>query len=126
MRFIVSVSLIVAGLIHLPPLVGVFGQRQLESAYDVEVAEANLLVLLRHRAVLLGLVGSVLIAAAFVPSLQSSALALGLASAGTFLWLTWSTPGTNAHLSKVFAADVVALVCLLIGLGAHLVLHYRG
>jgi hypothetical protein len=43
---------------------------------------------MRHRAVLFGLLGAFLIAAAFLPSLQLAALVAGFASVVSFLYLS--------------------------------------
>ena len=56
----------IPGLINLYPLVGVLGAKQLESLYGVDVAAPDLALLLRHRAVLFGLLGALLLAATSV------------------------------------------------------------
>lgn len=109
-----SALLIVAGIIHLLPLSGVFGAERLASLYGVAVQEPNLLLLLRSRAVLFGLLGALLIYAAFRPELQSLALAGGLISVLSFLFLAWSGPGYNEALRRVVHADWLALACLAI------------
>jgi hypothetical protein len=71
---------IVAGIIHVLPLSGVLGPERLTALYGLDFAEPNLVILMRHRAVLLGILGIVLIAAAFRPAWQPLALVLGFAS----------------------------------------------
>jgi hypothetical protein len=77
------------------------------------------LILMRHRAVLFGLLGLFLAWAAFKPSLQPLAFVAGLVSVVSFLAMAWSVGGYNAAIGRVFVADVVALVCLLVGLAAY-------
>lgn len=107
-----SALLIVAGIIHLLPISGLLGAERLAALYGLSFSEPNLLILMRHRAVLFGLLGALLVWAAFRPSLQPAAMLGGLVSVLSFLLLAWLTPGYNAALRKVVIADWVALVCL--------------
>ena len=115
MRFLVSTMLIVVGVIHLLPLTGVLGGARLVSLYGVPINDPNLEILMRHRAVLFGLLGAFLIYAAFKPPFQGIAILAGLISVVSFMILAWSVGGYNAQLVTVFNADVIALVCLSIG-----------
>lgn len=107
--------LIVVGVIHLLPLSGVLGGAQLFSLYGVPVNDPNLEILMRHRAVLFGLLGVFLVYAAFKPSLQCVALLAGALSVGSFLLLAWSIGGYNAPLATVVMVDLVAVACLVVG-----------
>jgi hypothetical protein len=71
---------------------------------------------MRHRAVLLGIVGGSLIMAAFRPTLRVVAAIVGLVSMVTFLMLALPVIGDSAALARVFWADVVASVLLAAGL----------
>ena len=124
-RHVVSITLVITGVIHLLPLSGVLGAEQLARLYGMPFDEPNLEILMRHRAVLFGLLGAFLIAAAFMPALQPAAFIAGFASVVSFLWLAWSVGGYNPQISRVVVADVVALVCLVIG-GVALGLRMRG
>jgi hypothetical protein len=118
MKWIVPSVLVLVGLIHLPPLLGVLGPAKLEALYGVTIAEPNLAILMRHRAVLFGLLGGFFLAAAFVPSLQAGALLLSLLSTSSFVLLAWSSAGANAQLGRVALIDVVAVLLTLVGLAA--------
>jgi len=118
MRYFTAATLIVAGLIHLLPMVGVLGSDRLASMYGISVVEPNLVILMRHRALLFGLIGALMIFAAFRPIIQPLAFVLGLLSVLSFLYLAWSVGGYNAQLSKVVVADILALVCLAAGASA--------
>lgn len=122
MRPLVSLMLLVAAVIHLLPLSGAFGTGRLTTLYGVDFSEPNLAILMRHRAVLFGLLGVFLVYAAFRPALQPIALVAGLVSVVSFLWLAWSVGGYNALVGRVVAADVVALVSLLVGAAAYVFL----
>jgi hypothetical protein len=115
MRYIVSAALVIVGIIHLLPLPGALGGARLTALYGLPFDDPNLVILMRHRAVLFGLLGLFLLLAAFRPSLQPLAFVAGFASVVSFLYLAWSVGGYNAQVGRVFAADVVALVCLVIG-----------
>lgn len=114
MSRIVAVALLVAGIIHLLPLPGVLGAAQLERLYGLPFGQPDLLILMRHRALLFGLLGALLVAAAFRPALQPLAIAAGLASTCAFLVLAWSTGGYGEAVARVVWADVVAIGCLLL------------
>jgi hypothetical protein len=106
--------LIVVGIIHLLPLSGVLGAERLTALYGVAFEEPNLLVLMRHRAVLFGLLGVLLLLAAARPALQPLALASGFVSVASFVWLAWSAGGVNAALGRVVMVDLVAIACLVV------------
>jgi heme A synthase len=82
----------------------------------VGFSEPNLEILMRHRAVLFGLLGGFMVLAAFRPAFQAVALVAGLASVLSFVWLAWLVGGYNALVGRVFVADLIALACLLIAL----------
>lgn len=114
MQILLSASLVVAAIIHLLPLAGVTGSSALTALYGLPFDENNLQILMRHRAVLFGILGGLLLYAAFSPRLQAVAILAGLLSAGSFLWIAFGVGGYNAMLNRVVQADIVAGVCLLI------------
>jgi hypothetical protein len=77
MRYLVSAMLAIVAIIHLLPLSGVLSSERLSSLYGLSFDEPNLAILMRHRAVLFGLLGSFMLFAAFRPSLQAAALVVG-------------------------------------------------
>ena len=125
MRYLISVMLVIVGIIHLLPLSGVIGSDRLAALYGLPFDEPNLAILMRHRAVLFGLLGLFLIFAAFQPAYQLLAFIAGLVSVVSFLWLAWSVGGYNPQLARVFMADLIALACLLIGMAAYALLQNR-
>ena len=126
MRYLASAMLIVVGIIHLLPLSGVLGSEQLAALYGLSFNEPNLAILMRHRAVLFGLIGLLFLFAAFRPSFQTVAFIAGFVSVVSFLWLAWSVGDYNAQVARVFMADIVALACLIIGVTAHVYVQSRG
>lgn len=126
MRYLVSAMLVVVAVIHLLPLSGVLGSERLAALYGLSFNEPNLAILMRHRAVLFGILGLFLLFAAFRPPLQTIAFIAGFVSVVSFLWLAKSVGGYNAQIARVFMADIVALVCLTIGVVAHVYAQHRG
>lgn len=119
MRYLITAVLLLVGIIHLLPLSGVLGANHLRALYGVTFTDPNLLMLMRHRAVLFGLLGTFFIVAGFVRQLQLSALILASASVVSFLALSFVGPELNANVDRVVLVDWVALVLLLIGFGAY-------
>jgi hypothetical protein len=76
---------------------------------------ADLQLLMRHRAVLFGLVGGLLLLAAFKPRLRLVASVLGLLSMASFMLLAWPLQEHGAALQRVFWADAVGCAVLVIG-----------
>lgn len=115
MRIVASAMLVIVGIIHLLPLSGALGNERLAALYGLAFDEPNLEILMRHRAVLFGLLGAFLVYAAFHPALHTVAYAGGFVSVISFLILAWTVGSYNAHLGRVFVIDVVALACLAAG-----------
>lgn len=119
MKYLVAAMLLVAGVIHLLPVTGVLGPERLASLYGLRFDDPNLAILMRHRAVLFGLLGAFLVYGAFRRSWQPAALLAGLVSVVSFLWIARTTGGYNAAIARVYVADLVALACLVAGTVAY-------
>ena len=63
----VTLCLIVVGLINFLPLVGVYSAQRLESSYSIVLASNDLIILMRHRALLFGVLGGFILYSAFMP-----------------------------------------------------------
>lgn len=125
MRYLISVMLIIVGIIHLLPLAGVLGSEKLSALYGLSINDPDLLILMRHRAVLFGLLGAFFVFAAFKPPFQPLAFAAGFISVVSFLWLAWSTGNYNAQIARVFTADIIALLCLIIATTCYLLINHK-
>ena len=112
----VTGTLLVAGLFHVLPVAGVLGAERLASLYGVAVGDPALLLLMRHRAVLFGVLGAFMLHAAWSPPLQGWALAAGLVSTASFVALAMAAPLTPA-LRTVMWIDVALFAALLAALG---------
>jgi len=117
---LVSALLILVGVIHLLPLSGALSRERLAALYDVPVEGPDLTILLRHRAILFGLLGAFLLYAAFVPALQAMAIIAGLVSVLSFIAIAASVGGYNAAIRRVVIADRIAVVALVVAAGLRL------
>ena len=118
-QIIISVCLIGASIIHLLPVVGILGSGQLAKLYGVAIDDPNLLLLMRHRAVLFGLLGLTLLWSAFYAPIRSMVIVVGLTSTIAFVLLAMLDQTYNQQISKVIKADVVAVVLLVIAAALH-------
>lgn len=119
MRWIVSGALVLVAVIHVLPLAGVLGAGKLSQLYGVPLQDPSLVLLLRHRAVLFGLLAALLGYAALRPDLHRIALVAGLVSVASFLWLWLDAPGTNGAMDTIARVDGVALALLVVAAIAH-------
>ncbi|MGA7812323.1 phosphopantetheine adenylyltransferase [Caballeronia sp.] len=122
MHKLITILLVVVGVIHVLPVVGAVGGARLAALYGMSFDEPDLAILMRHRAVLFGLLGVFIVYSAFHPEQQPLALVAGLVSAGSFLWIAWCVGGYNPAIARVVLVDVVAVACLIAAGG---VLIYR-
>lgn len=102
----------IVGLINFAPVIGLLSAAKLESAYGIAVKEPNLTILLRHRALLFGLLGGFILYSAFNPALQPIAFVLGFVAMLGFIVLCWQTGDVNPLLRKIATVDVVGSVLL--------------
>ena len=119
-RYLIPATLLVAAVIHLLPVSGVVGAEQLQRLYGLPMAEPNLVLLMRHRAVLFGLLGTFLLIAAFRPALRTLAFAFGLISVVSFFLLVPEGAARTPQIARVVAADWVAFGALVLGFAVHL------
>lgn len=113
MKLIVPAVLWLVALLHALPLVGVLGAGRLSALYGVDVGDPNLALLMRHRAVLFGLLAALLAVAAWRPALHGLGLVAGLVSVGAFLLLAALEGPLNEAVITVVRLDVAALILLL-------------
>ena len=123
MRYLLMASLITVGIIPLLPAIGVMGPERLEALYGVRLTDPGLVVLMRHRAILFGLLGSYFVLAAFVPALQLSALVMALLSVVSFLGLALSSDPVSPAIARIVAVDWVALAAVAVGFVAYALLR---
>jgi hypothetical protein len=113
MEKVIGTLIAVVGIIHLMPVTGVIGNEQLATLYGILINEPNLEILMRHRAVLFGLLGVFLLVAAFRPALRTLAIVAGFVSVTSFIAIAWSVGGYNDAVNRVVIADIIAIVALI-------------
>ena len=113
LEYIITFLLIIIAIIHLLPISGFFSSERLSTLYGIEIASTELEILMRHRAILFGLLGAFLAYAAFISSLQPLAFIAAFVSIASFFYLAFKVREYNGAIRRVVIADVVAAVCLL-------------
>lgn len=113
MRWLATVGILIAGVINFLPAAGVISAERMQAAYGIGIADPNLAILLRHRAVLFGIVGGLLLVAAFHPPLRAAAYVAGFVSMLSFVVIVWLVGGANAELRRVLVIDWVGIAALL-------------
>ena len=117
---IISGILLIVGIINLLPLIVFFDASKTVKLYGVPIESESLTILMRHRGVLLSLVGIALIAAAFRADYRILAISLALISKIAFIFLTFTSANYSVEIRQVALIDVGAIIFLLIALGIHL------
>lgn len=113
---LIAICFLLTGLLNALPAIGVLGARQLHRLYDLELTDPDLLTLMQHRAVMLGLIGLFMMTAAFRTELQPAALVIGFVSMISFVILAWLQGDPNRFIERVAIADVAGAALLLVGL----------
>lgn len=109
---LVASGLVLAGIVNLLPTVGLAGASWLRSLYGIEITNPDLEILLRHRAVLFGIVGVLLLAAAIRPGQRDVAVLVAGASMASFIVIAVFLGGYGPAIRKVVIVDIVGLLAL--------------
>lgn len=106
--------LFIVGVINFLPVIGVLSLDRINQLYGLSLADNNLATLLRHRALLFGLIGGFIIYSVFNPEYQVAAIILAAISMLGYLCILWLSGDTNSELIKVAQIDIIGLVLLLV------------
>jgi hypothetical protein len=117
---VIAGLILVVAAIHLVPITGLFGAERLSALYGIEVTDTNLEILMRHRAVLFGILGTFFAYAAFVPAVQPLAFIAASASLSSFFYLAFTVGDYGPPIRKIVIGDLVAAVCLLAAIALYL------
>ena len=109
----IQVLLIIAGLINFVPVVGVLSAETLAGLYEIPAPEGDLLILMRHRAVLFGILGALIFASVVRRHLRPTAIVAGLASMLAFIVLALVADGYGPKFQQIILADVIGSVALI-------------
>ena len=105
--------LCLVGLINFIPVIGVISLEKVNQLYGLSASDNNLALLLRHRALLFGIVGGVIIYSVFNAQYQNLAMVLAALSMVGFMVLSMLIGDTNEELLKVFKADIAGVLLLI-------------
>jgi hypothetical protein len=122
MELIYRITLFLAGLINLLPSLLAFLPAKISKSYGIDIPNANYELLLRHRAILFGIIGGLMIFSAITKKFYEISTIAGLVSMTSFIILYFLIgKGINSELKKVMIVDVIATVVLLMGVTAFLI-----
>ena len=110
----IPVLLFIVGVINFLPVVGVLSAEKLSQAYSIDLVDKNLVILMRHRALLFGVVGGFILYSVFVPSYQCAAMVMAAISMFGYLYLVWAVGGANESILKVAMIDALGISCLVL------------
>ena len=116
MKKTISLCLLLVGLINFIPVFGILSVEKLISAYAVSIEGNDMAILLRHRALLFGILGGFIIFSAFKPHYQTVAMVMAGISMIGFAYLVLSTGSYNTAISKILVFDIVGIVLLLLAI----------
>lgn len=105
-----------AGTINVLPLAGLAGAGALHRLYGIYIRDPNVLLMLQHRALLLGSIGVLLLASIWRTRWRPIAIAAGLFSMGSYVLIAAVIGGDNAAVQRVVIADVISIACLIAAL----------
>lgn len=114
MEILFRIILFIAGAINFLPSILAFLPEKISNLYGIDIPNADFELLLRHRAVLFGIIGALMIYASITKKFYSLSVAVGLISMISFITLYFSTNGINTNLETVMKIDLGAVVLLLI------------
>ena len=108
-EYVALAILVAVGVVHLAPGAVALSVKRTRSAYGVAVDGADLALLLRHRAVLLALIGTGLIAGTFIPDIRAATICAAVTSMVTFVVIAATSGPLNRQNRKVMRIDLSAL-----------------
>lgn len=109
MRIAIAGLLGLIGVINTLPLIGVVSAGRLGALYGVAWTDPTTILLLRHRAVLFGIIGGFILYSAFKPGLQPLAMLAAGVAMGSFLLLKGESGGA---LATIVLMDWIGLAAL--------------
>ena len=112
MKTVASVLLGLVGVLHLVPTLGVLSAARLEGMYGVGIDGGDLATLMRHRAVLFGIAGGVMLLGAIRDQYRTLGLVVGFVTTVSFVALAWLEGAAGAEVRRVALADTVGVAML--------------
>ena len=113
MSTLITLCLVVVGLVNFVPVLGMISAPRMEKAYSVSLASNDLQILMRHRALLFGVLGGFVLYSAFFPVYQVAAMVMAAISMIGFVILAVLVGGYKDSIFKVIVSDLVGIAFLL-------------
>ena len=110
---LIPIAYLVAAFVNLAPIVGVISTERINSLYGIAVVDSDLSLLMRHRAILFGIVGAMLLVAVVRTKTRVLAGSAGLVSMISYLVLIVMIAPENSNLIRIAWIDAVATVLLI-------------
>lgn len=104
-----ALAFVVVGVIHLLPVAPVFAPDTLLRLYGIAPGDTALLLLMRHRALLLALVGLLCLWAAWSPTVRPAALLAAAINVAGFLGFFALYGNPAGTLRSIAIADIAAV-----------------
>jgi len=104
-----ALAFAVVGAIHLMPIAPVFAPETLSRLYGIAPGDTTLLLLMRHRALLLALVGLLCLWATWAPAVRPAALLAAAINVAGFLGFYALYGNPAGALRMIAIADLVAV-----------------
>lgn len=114
-EYFIKTSLLITGVIHLLPVLGFLGTDKLFKLYGVQLHDQNVILLLRHRAILFFILGSFFICSAFKMELRFLSYLMAFLSTGSFVMLYLSGEDLGILQKRVFVIDLMTMILLFVG-----------
>lgn len=114
MMYAIRAVLLIVAAINFAPVIGVISAEQIKNLYGISLESDDLIILMRHRAILFGLLGTFIAVSAFRPAMQLLACSAGLVSMVTFVLLAYSADTYGDALDKAVVLDIVASIALVV------------
>jgi len=108
----ITICLIIVGLINFIPTIAIISAQKLEAAYSIKLISNDLIILLRHRALLFGILGGFILYSVKATSYQGAAMIMAGISMLGYVVLMFTVGGYNEALYKILIIDVVGIVIL--------------
>lgn len=125
MLTLVNFILLIVGIVHLAPVIGALSGERLFSLYGVNVSDPNIELMMRHRAILFGLLGGLMLYSIFHPLYVTVILSIALFSTISFVILAVDVGMNelNSNVKKVFFIDIFCCAMVIFALLIHLVFN---
>lgn len=121
MDIAITLIMLVVGYINFHPLIGIVSVARLQALYGPPIEGADMAILMRHRALLFGILGGFIIYAAFMPELRVLAFIAGFINMLGFVVIARLVGGYRSRVARVERIDMAASALLAVALVLHLV-----